>query len=355
MSLSKEKNLRKATLPFTNGKVSASVRQLINTLVPFFALWVLAYYSLSVSYLLTLAIAVINAGFTVRLFIIFHDCCHHSFFKNRRANEIVGTITGILTLFPYSQWQHDHNVHHATSGNLDKRGVGDLWILTADEYIEASRWVRFKYRLYRNPFVMFVLGPIFAFIIQQRFNRKDARRKERMNTYLTNVAIVAITALMIVLVGWQAFLMIQLPIFMISGSIGIWLFYVQHQFEDSYFEWKEEWEYVKAAVEGSSFYKLPKILQWVTGNIGFHHVHHLNPRVPNYNLEQAHKKNEDLQHVPTVTLKTSLKSLRFHLWDEKNRQFIGFREMKKRMKAQKTAELLQYAADTVKGKKQQTS
>ncbi|TMW72857.1 fatty acid desaturase [Alteribacter natronophilus] len=351
MSLLKEKNLRKQTLPFTKGRTKDGVLQLINTLVPFFALWVLAYFSLSVSYLLTLAIAVINAGFTVRIFIIFHDCCHQSFFKSRRANEIVGTITGILTLFPYSQWQHDHNVHHASSGNLDKRGVGDLWILTTDEYLESSRWVRFKYRLYRNPFVMFILGPIYAFIIEQRFNRKDARRKERMNTHLTNVSIVAITAVMIMLVGWQAFLMIQFPIFLISGSVGIWLFYVQHQFEDSYFEWKEEWEYVRAAVEGSSFYKLPKILQWITGNIGYHHVHHLNPRVPNYNLEKAHKENNDLQNVPTVTLTTSLKSLKFHLWDEKKGKFIGFREMKKRIKAEKARELLVYASETVKSRK----
>lgn len=189
------------------------------------------------------------------------------------------------------------------------------------------------YRLYRNPFVMFMIGPIYVFGITNRFNRKGAKRKERMNTYVTNLGIVTLAALLCWVIGWQNFLLVQVPIFMISGSLGIWMFYIQHTFEDSYFEEDEHWEYVKAAVEGSSFYKLPKVMQWLTGNIGFHHVHHLSPRVPNYKLEKAHNNTEPLQNVPTITLATSLKSLKFRLWDEEGKKFVGFSHLKKLLKA----------------------
>lgn len=328
MTIQKQRNLRKQVAPYEKSDTWHSVRQLINTLVPFFMLWFLAYQSLSISYVLTLALSVVAAGFLVRVFIIFHDCCHHSFFKNRTANEVIGNITGVLTLFPYKQWQHSHSIHHATSGNLDKRGVGDIWTLTVEEYVSAPFWTRVAYRLYRNPFVMFVLGPIYEFLISNRFNRKGARWKERMNTYAINLAIVVLVTVLCLALGWQSFLLVQGPIFWISGSMGIWLFYVQHTFEDSYFEEDAEWEYVKAAVEGSSFYKLPKLMQWLTGNIGFHHVHHLSPRVPNYKLETAHNNTQPLQNVPTITLATSLQSLKFRLWDEQNKKFVGFKDIK---------------------------
>lgn len=328
MSTQNLKNLKKQIAHYEKSTTKNSVWQLINTFVPFFLLWYAAYKSLAVSYFLTLALSVIAAGFLVRIFIIFHDCCHRSFFRNRTINTVLGTITGVLTLFPYHQWAHEHSVHHATSSNLDKRGTGDLWLLTIDEYRVASLWTKIGYRLYRNPFVMFVLGPIYQFLIKNRFNRKGARRPEVLNTYLTNVLIAAVVSLLVWGIGWQSFLLVQLPIFLISGSAGIWLFYVQHTFEDSYFEVDNNWEYVKAAVEGSSYYKLPKILQWLTGNIGYHHVHHLSPRVPNYKLEAAHNNTPSLQNVPTVTLLTSLRSLRFHLWDEKNSNFIGFKDLK---------------------------
>ncbi|MBN8201391.1 fatty acid desaturase [Bacillus sp. NTK034] len=323
-SKEKQLNLKKQMAPYEKSDLTRSTMQLVNTLGPFFLLWFLAYKSLSISYLLTLGISVIAAGFLVRIFIIFHDCCHHSFFKNRKANKIVGTFTGILTIFPYHQWQHDHNVHHATSGNLDKRGTGDIWTLTVKEYQDASWPTRAAYRIYRNPFVMLGLGPIYVFLLKNRFNRKGARKNERINTYLTNAAIAGLYAFMCWAIGWEAFLMVQGPIFLISGAAGIWLFYVQHTFEDSYFEEDDKWEYVKAAVEGSSFYKLPKVLQWLTGNIGFHHIHHLSPRVPNYNLESAHYNTAELQNVPTITLSTSLKSLRFRLWDEEAQDFTGY-------------------------------
>ncbi|MDR0136557.1 fatty acid desaturase [Metabacillus idriensis] len=328
MSKELQRNLRKQVAPYEKANTKASIMQIINTLGPFFILWALAYQSLSISYFLTLGFAVLAAGFLTRIFIIFHDCCHHSFFKNRKANKILGTITGVLTLFPYSQWQHDHSIHHATSSNLDKRGTGDIWVLTVDEYLAEPMWRRIAYRLYRNPLVMFGLGPTYVFLFKNRFNKKGAKRSEKMNTYLTNALIAAAAAALCLTIGWEAFLLVQGPIFLISGSMGVWLFYVQHTFEDSYFEEDENWDYVKAAVEGSSFYKLPKPLQWLTGNIGYHHVHHLSPRVPNYRLEEAHNNTAPLQNIPTITLATSLQSLKFRLWDERSKKFVGYKEIR---------------------------
>ncbi|WP_445491075.1 fatty acid desaturase [Niallia sp. 03133] len=329
MNIQNLKHLRKAIAPYEKSTIHNSIWQIFNTILPFVLLWYLAYKSLSISYFLTFVITIFAAAFLTRVFIIFHDCCHFSFFKNRRANKVVGLITGILTMFPYNKWQHSHSIHHATSSNLDKRGVGDLWMLTVNEYIQASIITKIKYRLYRNPFIMFLLGPIYEFLIMNRFNRKNARWKERVNTYITNISIVLLVVLLGETLGWSSFLLVQIPIFLISGIIGVWLFYVQHTFEDTYFEEDGEWDYVKAAIEGSSFYKLPRWMQWLTGNIGYHHVHHLSPRVPNYLLEEVHNKTTPLQNVPTITLKTSLRSLRFHLWDEKKNQFIPFSELKK--------------------------
>jgi len=323
-----QKNLRKQIIPYEKSNLKASVWQIINTFVPFIILWILAYKSLSTSIFLTLIFDLAAALFLIRIFIIFHDCCHQSFFKNKTANKILGTITGIVTLFPFSQWKHSHSIHHATSSNLDKRGVGDMWVLTVEEYVSASVWTKLAYRLYRNPLIMFGFGPIYIVLISNRFNAKNAKLKERLNTYITNIAIVGLSALFCWQIGWENFLIIQGPIFFVSAALGIWLFYVQHQFEDSYFEEDENWDYVKAAVEGSSFYKLPKLLQWLTGNIGYHHVHHLSPRVPNYHLEDVHNNTLPLQNVPTITLKTSLSSLKFRLWDQENKKFISFKELK---------------------------
>ncbi|WP_047980361.1 fatty acid desaturase [Ornithinibacillus contaminans] len=335
MSKQKQAELRKSVSPFATSNTRASVFQIINTIVPYFLLWFLAYQSIAVSIWLSLALSIVAAGFVVRTFIIFHDCTHMSFFQNKKANRILGTITGVITHFAFEKWKWSHSIHHATSSNLDKRGTGDVWVMTVDEYVAASFWGRLAYRLYRNPIVMFGLGPIYLFFVSNRFNRKGARRKERMNTYLINFSIALIYALLIWAIGWQAFLIVQLPILFVSGALGIWLFYVQHQFEDSYFENEEEWDYVKAAVDGSSYYKLPKIIQWLTGSIGFHHVHHLSPRVPNYNLEKAHESTPPLQKATTITLASSLKSIRFRLYDQSSKSFISFKEIKKYLKDKK--------------------
>lgn len=327
MTIPKQVQLKQSIAPYEKTNTRISIRQMINTLVPLVVLWYAAYLSLQVSYWITFPLVLLTSGFVVRTFIIFHDCCHQSFFKNRRANDILGTITGVITLTPYRQWKHSHSVHHATSSNLDKRGVGDIWVMTTEEYAAASSWLRLRYRLYRSPFVMFVLGPIFVFLIEYRFNRKGAKRKERINTYVTNLSLIAVYALLCWAIGWQAFLLVQFPVFFFSGMLGIWMFYVQHQFEESYYDHEDEWSYVKAAVEGSSYYKLPKVLQWITGNIGFHHVHHLSPKVPNYHLEAAHNATPPLQQATTITLRTSLNSLRFHLWDEVNKTFVSFKQI----------------------------
>ncbi|WP_256758034.1 fatty acid desaturase [Cohnella sp. WQ 127256] len=328
MSSPNHAQLKKGVAPYEKPNTKSSVRQLLNTLPPFFILWAAAYMSLSVSYWLTLLFVILAAGFVIRTFIIFHDCCHQSFFRSRKANEILGTITGILTMFPYQQWKHSHSIHHSTSSNLDKRGIGDMWMLTVDEYLELPKWKKIYYRIYRNPLVMFGIGPIVIFLFEYRFNVKRAKRAERINTWITNIGIVVLYGALAWALGWQNFLLVQAPIFWLSGALGIWLFYVQHQFEESYFEHDEEWSYVKAAVEGSSYYKLPKVLQWITGNIGFHHVHHLSPRVPNYLLEDAHNAVPPLQHASTVTLKTSLKAIRFRLWDEEKKDFVSFKQIK---------------------------
>lgn len=339
MSKEKTRQLHKDVAPFTGSNKQKSIIQLCNTILPFFILWFLAYQSLSISIFITIPLAVIAAGFIVRTFIIFHDCTHGSFFKSKKANKFFGTLTGIITLFPYEKWKREHLIHHASSSNLDKRGIGDIWVMTVDEYISATKWQRFVYRVYRNPVVLFGLGPIYLVLIASRFNRKDAKLNERLNTHFISLAVVAIYTGMIFLIGWQAFLIIQGTITFVAASLGIWLFYIQHTFEDSYFEEESEWDYVKAAIEGSSFYKLPRFLQWITGNIGYHHVHHLSPRVPNYNLEEAHNATPPLHNTTTITITTSLASLKYRLYDEDNHQFIGFKPVHKQMRKRITIDL----------------
>lgn len=301
--------------------------QIVNSLVPYAALWYLIYLCLMVSWWLALPLAVLAGGFLVRVFIIHHDCGHGSFFKSRKANDVWGFITGVLTFTPYQLWRWEHAIHHSASGDLDRRGAGSVWTLTVQEYLEASRWKRFAYRLARNPFVLFVVAPLFLFIIKQRFSSKAASGRERCSVYWTNLAILGMAAGLSLIFGFKAYLVIQLTMMLVAGSAGVWLFYVQHQFEGVYWRRHEQWDYLAAALHGSSFYKLPKILQWFSGNIGFHHIHHLSPRIPNYNLERCHKAEPLFQTVPPVTLFSSLKSFNFRLWDEKRHRLVGFRHL----------------------------
>jgi len=315
-----------------------AVWQIINTLGPYALLWYLMYLSLAVSWWLTFPLAVLAAGFMVRIFIIFHDCGHGSFLKSKTANDILGFITGVLTLTPYQHWRWEHTVHHASSGDLDRRGTGDVWTMTVQEFIEASRWKRFAYRLARNPVVLLFIAPTVLFLVIERFPVAKANKPQRRSVYVTNLAILAMAAALSVPFGLKAYLLIQLTITMIGGAAGVWLFYVQHQFEGVYWQRGENWDYTTAALQGSSFYKLPRLLQWFSGNIGFHHIHHLSSRIPNYNLEKCHNSTPLFQSVKPVTLRSSLKSLTFRLWDEHKGEMVGYPSRSDVRRRRQTAE-----------------
>jgi omega-6 fatty acid desaturase (delta-12 desaturase) len=305
-----------------------AVWQIINTLIPYAALWCLMHLTLAVSWWLTAPLAVLAGGFLVRVFIISHDCGHGSFFKSRTANDILGFITGVLTFTPYYHWRWEHALHHSTSGDLDRRGTGDVWTLTVQEYLESTRWRRFAYRLARNPLVLFVLAPFYLFLIKHRFSFGRGGRRERASVLWTNLAILGMAAGLSWAFGWKAYLLIQLAVVMVAGSAGVWLFYVQHQFEGVYWERGAEWDYTAAALKGSSFYKLPRVLQWFSGNIGYHHIHHLCPRIPNYHLEECHRAEPVFEALKPVTLFSSFKSFTFRLWDEQRRRLVGYRHLR---------------------------
>lgn len=282
------------------------------------------YVSLGTSPLLTLALAIPAAGFLVRVFVVFHDCAHGSLFPSRRANIRVGTVLGLFVLSPFRRWRHDHAVHHATSGDLDRRGVGDIVTLTVTEYQARSRQGRLAYRLMRNPLVMFGLGPVFAMIVGPRIVARDARPRMRNSVLGTDAALVVVVGALCWLIGWRDFVIVWAPAALLAGSVGIWLFYVQHQFEDAYWQSGVNWSYADAAMRGSSYLKLPKLLQFFTGNIGLHHVHHLNSRIPNYNLQRAHDSNPIFAGVPTLSLWDGLRAVKFKLWDEEAGRLVTF-------------------------------
>lgn len=302
--------------------------QVINSFVPYAMLWVVMDRALAISYWLMLPIAILAAGFLARIFIIFHDCGHASFFKSKRANNLTGVIAGLINLTPYRHWRWQHALHHGTAGDLDRRGSGDIWTLTVQEYLQSTRWRRFAYRLARNPIVLFVIAPLYVFVVHHRFATSTAPERERRSVELTNWALFGITLAMSAAIGLKAFLLIQLTVTAFAGAAGLWLFYVQHQFQGAYWARNKDWDYTAAALQGSSFYKLPKVLQWFTGNIGFHHIHHLSPRIPNYHLQGCHEADPFFTTIEPVTLLASLKSLSFRLWDEKRRVFVGFRDLR---------------------------
>ena len=300
-----------------------SIWQIVNSVAPFIVMWALMALSLRVGYWLTLLLSVPAAGFMVRMFIIFHDCCHGSFFKDRRANEITGNLLGVLVLTPFYQWQRDHSIHHATAGDLDRRGIGDVPTLTVKEYIALPWYKKVGYRILRNPLILFTVGSFIDFVVLQRFSTASAGPRERTSVWWTNVLLAAVVVSLMGLVGWQAFLLVEVPILLIATSAGVWLFYVQHNFEGTYWEHHDKWEFFKVGISGSSFYKLPGILNWFTGNIGYHHIHHLSPKIPNYKLPVAYKENP-LFHIQPLTIPKSMKSLGYRLWDEERKMLVGF-------------------------------
>jgi omega-6 fatty acid desaturase (delta-12 desaturase) len=307
-------------------RLARSLLDLGTSVVPYLVTVTAMFFALRVSLLLSLVLALPAAGFLIRSFIVFHDCTHGSFLRSRRANRLVGVATGLLVWLPFRGWQHEHAIHHATSGDLDRRGTGDITTLTVSEYRALTLWRRVGYRLFRNPVVMFGLGWLLVLVLKPRLVPRGARPRIRNSVLITNVALVLIVATLCYTLGWRDYLLIQGPVFFVAGAAGIWLFYVQHQFEDTYWQGHGDWRYDHAALEGSSYLKLPRLLQFFTGNIGFHHVHHLSVGIPNYNLQAAHETTDRLQAVPELTLRDGLRATRLKLWDERTARLVTFRE-----------------------------
>jgi omega-6 fatty acid desaturase (delta-12 desaturase) len=309
---------------YATPSLARALTDIFTSVVPYLALSVFMYFAIRVSALLTLALAVPAAAFLLRTYIVFHDCAHGSFLRSRKANNWLGTVFGVIVLTPFVRWRHDHAVHHASAGDLDHRGVGDVPTLTVEEYRARSWKGRLGYRLFRSPPVMFGLGPVFAMIIGPRIFSRQARPRMQRSVVVTDLALAAIAVPLCLLIGPLDFLLVWAPAALLAGSVGIWLFYVQHQFEDTYWQRADSWDYADAALRGSSYLKLPQPLQFITGNIGLHHVHHLSARIPNYNLQRAHNEIPMLQAVPTLSLWDGLRAVRLKLWDEERGRLVTF-------------------------------
>jgi omega-6 fatty acid desaturase (delta-12 desaturase) len=307
-------------------RLSRTVLDIVTSVVPYLMLLIAMYVLLDVSVVLALCLAPLAAGFLLRTFVVFHDCTHGSLFETKAANRRLGTFLGLLMYTPFESWRHSHAVHHATAGDLDRRGVGDVPTLTVAEYNARTPRGRLAYRLFRNPLVMFGLGPILTVVIMPRLVPKDARPRLRRSIIRTNVAIAVIVAGLCLLMGCWQYLVVQWPVAWLASSAGIFLFYVQHQFEDVYWENSDKWDYADAAIRGSSFLNLPPVLRYFTANIGFHHVHHLSARIPNYNLRRAHEELDVFRGVPTLTLADGVRATRLKLWDEQRGRLVTFAE-----------------------------
>lgn len=312
--------------------VARSTMQVASTLVPFFLLCILSYQLLKLhtlyGVLLSLGGAVIGGALLVRIFIIFHDCGHGSFFKRKKNNDILGRVLGIFILTPYTQWTREHSKHHATSGNLSRRGAGDVYTLTLQEYQQSSLWVKFGYRIYRNPLFLFTFGAWFHFVLKQRapYDLPFNKTKSWKSVLWTNAGIILAVSLISTLIGFWMFVAVYVPMILIGASLGTWLFYMQHQYEGTYWERDGVWDHLEASMHGSSFYDLPKILHWFSGNIGYHHIHHLCSKIPNYNLPKCFLENTIFHNVTSLTIKESLKCANLALWDENRKQMITFRQ-----------------------------
>ena len=324
MPSSKPEPLNRSLAAYAQPRLWRGLIEIATSVVPYLALSVVIYLTLGVSVALTVPLMILAGGFLVRTFIVFHDCTHGSMFASKRANLYVGRVCGLLVLSPFCRWRHDHAVHHATSGDLERRGVGDIITLTVSEYRARSPKGRLMYRLIRNPFVMFGIGPVFAMIVGPRIATRGQRPRMRRSVLITDLVLAVVVGAFWWLIGLPTFLLVWAPSAMLAGSVGIWLFYVQHQFEDAYWQSPVEWSYADAALRGSSYLKLPKVLQFFSGNIGLHHVHHLNARVPNYNLQRAHDENPIFNDVPVLSLAKALRSVTLKLWDEDAGKLVTF-------------------------------
>jgi omega-6 fatty acid desaturase (delta-12 desaturase) len=313
--------------PYKRPHRGRALSQLATSAIPFVLCWAAMAWAFraGLPWLLPI-LAFVASAFFLRIFIIQHDCGHGSFFRSKRANDWLGAVIGVATFFPYGYWRRTHAIHHATHGNLDRREFGDVRTRTVREYRESGFWGRFGYRLYRNPIVLFGVGPIYQFVIKHRFpfDIPWTWKKEWASVLWTDLAILAVGGGLSWWLGWQTVVAVQLTIVMVAGALGVWLFYVQHQFEDAYWDDDEAWDYYHAAAHGSSFYDLPRWLHWCTGNIGYHHIHHLSSRIPNYRLRECFEENPELQRVTRLTLLGSLSCIRLRLWDEERREMVGF-------------------------------
>jgi acyl-lipid omega-6 desaturase (Delta-12 desaturase) len=314
--------------PYARSDARRAVGQLLNTGLPFLVLVTMLFYGAGRYGGAALPLAVPAAALLVRLFMIQHDCGHGSFFKSRRANDLLGRALGVLTLTPYAFWRRSHAIHHATSGNLDRRGTGDVTTLTVREYLALPAWRRLLYRIYRHPLVLFGIGPTYLFVIRHRIPRGSlSGRRQNWGSILgTNAAIAAVLFMLVLTVGTRSFLLGYLPMILLASSMGVWLFYIQHQFADTYWAAEADWDFHAAALQGSSFYDLPRLLHWLTAYIGFHHIHHLSSKVPNYHLRACFEQTPELREAKRVTLLDSLRCLRLALWDEEQRALVPFRD-----------------------------
>ena len=316
----------KVLAPYARPRPWRSALDLATSVVPYLGLSYVMYLALDVSYWLVLAISLPVAGFLLRTFIVFHDCAHGSFLRSKRANAWLGVAVGLFVYEPFYSWRHAHAVHHATAGDLARRGTGDVATLTVAEYWARPLRSRVAYRLFRNPLVMLGVGPLWALIVQPRLVPHDARPRIRRSVIGTNLVLLVLVGAVCWLIGWREFLLVQAPTAWLAGAAGVWLFYVQHQFEDAYWEDPGSWSFADAALRGSSYLKLPQPLQFFTGNIGLHHVHHLCARIPNYNLQRAHDENPVFRSVPVLSIRQAVHSLRLKLWDEARGRLVTFAE-----------------------------
>lgn len=318
--------------PYEESNLRKSLIQIADSVLPFIALMVgmLILLREDVPYWIVLILAVVTAGFYVRVFIIFHDCCHASFFASRKACAIIGHICGTLTFTAFYEWQRSHNLHHAAVSNLDKRGTGDVWTMTVAEYRAAGRLKKIAYRIMRNPFFLFGVAPVFLFLLLNRLPSKNSGKREYLSLLITNLALAGLVFLAISIFGLTNYLLVQIPVFYVGTVFGIWLFFIQHQFRNVYWARNQDWDFYRAALEGSSFYKLQPLLRWLSGNIGYHHIHHLRAKIPNYNLKKCYDEIPELREITPITLYTSLQSLRLHLWNEETRQLVSFASVSKK-------------------------